>query len=85
MVFIQGLQSFAGKLPFHGQSREQFLSHEAQAFRLHRALIAEKLHSDWLLLTDSPGPTAGLAQGVQRVSGFMKDDCGREQQIETGF
>src|SRR5262249_53267096 len=85
VVFVDRLESLAGKFAFHRESNQQFLSHEAQAARLHGGLIAKKLDPDRSSLPDPPRPAAGLTQGVERITGFVKDDGGKFQEIQTGF
>src|ERR1700687_5520620 len=83
IVFIDALQSLAGKLALHGECYEELLPHEAQTRCLHRPFRAKKLHAHWLSLPDSPGPATCLPQGVQRVSGLVENDGWEIQQVQT--
>src|SRR6267154_6290887 len=85
IVFVDALQSLAGKLAFHGECHEELLPHEAQTRCLHGSFRAKKLHSHRSALADSPGPAAGLPQRVQRISRLIEDDGRKVQQIETCF
>jgi hypothetical protein len=85
IVFIDALQSLAGKLALHGECHEEFLPHQAEARSLHGSLRAKKLHVHGPSLPDPPGPAAGLPQSVQRVAGLIKDDGWEIQQIQTCF
>ena len=65
IVFIDALQSLAGKLALHSESHKELLPHEAQTRCLHGSFRAKKLHAHRSALADSPGPAAGLPQGMQ--------------------
>lgn len=47
-----------------GQGRQEFLSHQAQASRLHRSFVAKKLHAHRPPLPDPPGSPAGKTVSV---------------------
>ena len=85
IVLIDALQSLASELAFHSECYEEFLPHEAQARCLHGPFRAKKLHAHGSALSDSPGPAAGLPQGVQRVSRLVENDGRKVQKIKTGL
>src|SRR3984893_9687996 len=74
IVFIDALQSLAGKLAFHGEGHEELLPHEAQTRRLHGSFRAKKLYVHRPSLPNPPRPAAGLPERVQRVAGLGEDD-----------
>ena len=47
--------------------------------------VAQELHSDRLALPDSPRSPTRLSQCMQRVSGFVEDDRGSKQEVESGL
>ena len=73
IVSIDALQSFAGRLAFHGERHQLLLSYERQSSRLHGPLVAEELHPRQPPLCDTPGSPARLPQSVQRVAGLIDD------------
>ena len=48
------LQTFGGKLAFHGESHEKLLAHQTQTDFLHRPAIGEELHFHRPLLANAP-------------------------------
>src|SRR4030095_11614459 len=63
----------------------KFLPQQAQARRLHGALVAKELHPHWSSLTDAPGTATCLPQSVQRISRLVEEDGWEIEQIESGF
>src|ERR1700722_937987 len=84
IVFIDRLQSLSGKLAFHSERHKESLPHEAQTRCLHRPFRAKKFHAHRSLLSNTPGSSARLPQGMQRVAGLIEDDGRKVQQKEAG-
>src|SRR2546425_12539599 len=51
----------------------------------HGAFVAKELHPHRPSLSNTPRSSAGLPQGVQRVSRLVEEDCRKIQQVESGF
>ena len=82
---VDRLQPIGGELPFHGQSDQKLLAHQAQTDLLHGAAVGEELHFHGMLLPYAPRAPAGLPQSVQGIPCFVEKDGREHQQVESGF